>query len=49
MAIKKLKDMVADLENNTSVVVGTVTKVATTASYAGTAAVAAAGTSGSQL
>jgi len=52
MAILKIKKLIEDLENNTTLVVGTVTKLtskATSAGYAGTAAVAAKGTSGSQL
>lgn len=52
MAIKKVKQLIEDLQNNTTHVVGTVTKdvaYATTAGYAGTASVAATGTSGSAL
>lgn len=37
MAIKAVKKMIEDLENNTSYVVGDVTKAASTAAYAGTA------------
>jgi hypothetical protein len=36
MAILKFKKLVEDLENNTSQVLSSVSKVATTASYAGT-------------
>lgn len=36
MAIVKLKKVLEDLENNTSLVVGTITKTATSAGYAGT-------------
>lgn len=61
MALNVFKKLKEDLENNTSLVVGTVNKVATTAGNtgtasfattagnAGTAAVAATGTSGSAL
>ena len=40
MAILKFKKLIADLENNTTTVLSSVTKVASTASNAGTAAVA---------
>lgn len=40
MAILKIKKLIEDIENNTSLVLGTVTKVASTAANAGTAAVA---------
>lgn len=40
MAIVKIKKMIEDLENNTSQVLNSVTKVATTAGYAGTSYVA---------
>lgn len=37
MAIKAIKKMIEDLENNTDTIIGSVTKAASTASYAGTA------------
>ena len=40
MAILKIKKIIEDLENNMSQVLGTVTKVATTVGYVGTAAFA---------
>lgn len=53
MAIKAVKKMIEDLENNTSLVLGDITKEVSTAAYAGTAgfattaATAGATTSGS--
>lgn len=41
MAIKQVKKLIEDLENNTSQVVATLNKVATTARYSGTAATTA--------
>lgn len=50
MAILKIKKLIEDIENNTSLVLGTVTKVATTAGNAGTSAYSdTAGRAGTSL